>query len=209
MEAHWDGSKAQRPRCCSPGPTRSGTSNCYDRDPEGRKPRSSRTTRMGCSVSKDFAPEDRPPVAPVFFAFRIAGGHRPRDDRDRPRRCVKLVARPVVRHPLVPCGRSATRGRWDSSPIPGRMDGPDRSPARLVHGVLRTAQATSWCSPRPSPSRSRCSSAMYCVVSAPACCIPPAAAGASPNATTPSAARPAAVGGAGGDARCTTSPERA
>ena len=74
MEAHWDGSKPGE-LCCSPGPTRRRRRTCsrsrsrkagsliLTHDPDGLFP-----------GLKDVPPADRPPLVPVFFAFRIMVG---------------------------------------------------------------------------------------------------------------------------------------
>ena len=96
---------------------------------------------------KDFPASARPPVAPVFFAFRVMVGIGLADDRDRPGWCVAVEARAAVRHRVVPAARRAglaarlhrnprrmdrDRGR---SPAVGRMG----HPAHRRRGFTRRA----------------------------------------------------------------------
>ena len=56
---------------------------------------------------KSVPPRDRPPVAPPFFAFRIMVGIGLHDDPGRADRRVVVVARPLVRGPVVSLARAA------------------------------------------------------------------------------------------------------
>ena len=51
---------------------------------------------------KDVPPDQRPPVWPVFFSFRIMVGDRLRDARPGPLEPVAALERRAVREPLVP-----------------------------------------------------------------------------------------------------------
>ena len=75
MEAHWDGSKPA-PSCFLPGPMQKAETQPF-RDWRSRTSRSLIITHDPNGLFKglkDFKPEDRPPLLPVFFAFRVMVG---------------------------------------------------------------------------------------------------------------------------------------
>ena len=64
---------------------------------------------------KEWPREDRPPVWPVFFGFRIMVGHRPADAGDRRHRLGPAAARSACSRPDGSCGCASGRRRSASS----------------------------------------------------------------------------------------------
>ncbi len=101
MEAHWDGSKPAE-LVLFAWPDAKTESNHFEvaiphlgsliikHDPDGL-----------FKGLKDFKPSERPPLLPIFFAFRVDGRHRPLADRHRLCRRLPVVAAQAVRRDLV------------------------------------------------------------------------------------------------------------
>ena len=115
MEAHWDGSKpgdlvlfawpdekAERNHFEISIPK--GASLILTHDPNGLFP-----------GLKSVPPSERPPVVPVFFAFRIMVGLGLDHDRGRPDRRAAVVARHGCSTRAGICGQRRCRGGWASS----------------------------------------------------------------------------------------------
>ena len=118
MEAHWDGSKPGALVLFAWPDEKTETQPVRDRDPEGRIARSSRTILDGLFPGlKSVPPAERPPVVPVFFAFRIMVGIGFMMIAFGLVGAVAVVARHAVRYvALVPLARRRTPGGWASSP---------------------------------------------------------------------------------------------
>ena len=160
MEAHWDGSKpgdfhifawpdekAETNRFAISIPR--GASLILTHDPNGLFP-----------GLKSVPPSERPPVVPVFFAFRIMVGIGFFMIAAGAVRRVPVVARHAVRHALVSAACVAVRW-WIGfvAVIAGWVVTESGRQPWIAHGILRTADAIS---PVPAASdrrrRSRCSS---------------------------------------------------
>ena len=129
---------------------------------------------------KDWKPDDRPPVAIPFFAFRIMVGCGRRDARAGRVQLVGVAEETAGRCALVPeavrvgvAARLRRRGRrmgHDGGRAPALGSVRPRPHARRRHAVARERQ-TSWCRSRSTLSRTSSSSARV-AISSRACCGP-------------------------------------